>query len=76
MPVNSPDVDQLTELPSTLHCRRAILALEHGLRAPILDGNVKRVLARYVAQEGYPGEPKVAKHHGRWPERFTPRTHG
>ena len=32
-----------------------------GLRAPILDGNVKRVLARFTAQEGYPGEPKVAK---------------
>jgi A/G-specific adenine glycosylase len=43
-----------------------------GLRAPILDGNVKRVLARYVAQEGYPGEPKVAKQLWDVAERYTP----
>ncbi|MDD9996809.1 MAG: A/G-specific adenine glycosylase, partial [Rhodospirillaceae bacterium] len=29
----------------------AILALAHGKRAPILDGNAKRVLARYEAVE-------------------------
>ena len=43
-----------------------------GLRAPILDGNVKRVLARFTAQEGYPGEPKVAKQLWATAERFTP----
>ena len=46
-----------------------------GLRAPILDGNVKRVLARYLAQDGYPGEPKVARALWEAAERFT-RTHG
>ncbi|NNG11680.1 MAG: A/G-specific adenine glycosylase, partial [Halobacteria archaeon] len=32
----------------------AILALTAGQRHPILDGNVKRVLARYHALEGWP----------------------
>jgi A/G-specific adenine glycosylase len=37
----------------------AILALSRGVRAPILDGNVKRVLARYFAIERWPGEAAV-----------------
>ena len=39
----------------------AILALARGGRHPILDGNVKRVLARHFGVEGFPGEPAVAK---------------
>lgn len=39
----------------------AILALVHGDRHPILDGNVKRVLARYHEIAGWPGETRVAK---------------
>ena len=39
----------------------AILALALGQRYPILDGNAKRVLARYHAVEGWPGEPAVEK---------------
>src|SRR5262245_3395408 len=38
----------------------AILSAGHGIRAPILDGNVKRVLARHFAVDGYPGESSVA----------------
>ena len=38
----------------------AILAQAHGQRWPILDGNVKRVLARYHAVAGWPGLPSVA----------------
>lgn len=38
----------------------AILALACGQRHPILDGNVKRVLARYFAVAGFPGTPAVA----------------
>jgi A/G-specific adenine glycosylase len=34
----------------------AILAISQGSRFPILDGNVKRVLARYYAIEGAPEE--------------------
>jgi len=39
----------------------AILALGSGIRAPILDGNVKRVLCRYHAIEGWPDLPAVQK---------------
>lgn len=67
------DVEQLAELPGIGRSTAgAIASLSMGLRAPILDGNVKRVLARYVAQEGYPGEPKVARQLWAVAERFTP----
>lgn len=39
----------------------AILALSRAQRHPILDGNVKRVLARYFGIEGFPGEHAVEK---------------
>jgi A/G-specific adenine glycosylase len=69
------DVEQLTALPGIGRSTAgAIASLSMGLRAPILDGNVKRVLARYVAQEGYPGEPKVAKQMWDVAERFLPAT--
>jgi A/G-specific adenine glycosylase len=37
----------------------AIAAFAHGVRAPILDGNVRRVLARAFGVEGFPGERAV-----------------
>jgi len=67
------DVEKLTDLPGIgLSTAGAIASISMGLRAPILDGNVKRVLARYTAQEGYPGEPKVAKELWANAERYTP----
>jgi A/G-specific adenine glycosylase len=39
----------------------AILALSTGKRHAILDGNVKRVLARYYRIHGWPGRTEVAK---------------
>jgi len=39
----------------------AILSLACGQRHPILDGNVKRVLARYHAIAGWPGQADVLK---------------
>ena len=39
----------------------AILALACGQHHPILDGNVKRVLARYHAIAGWPGQADVLK---------------
>ncbi|HST43969.1 MAG TPA: A/G-specific adenine glycosylase [Luteimonas sp.] len=39
----------------------AILAQAWGDRHPILDGNVRRVLARYHAEPGWPGLPAVAR---------------
>ena len=38
----------------------AIAAIAFRIRAAILDGNVKRVLARFHAVEGYPGDARVA----------------
>lgn len=39
----------------------AILAQAHGQRVAILDGNVRRVLARHAAIGGWPGLPAVQK---------------
>jgi A/G-specific adenine glycosylase len=51
----------------------AILAQAHGLRFPILDGNVKRVLARYHGIHGVPGESSVEKQLWRHAEAHTPQ---
>ncbi len=51
----------------------AILALSSGQRHPILDGNVKRVLARCFGVEGYPGEALVEKRLWSLSEACTPR---
>lgn len=68
------DVEQLAELPGIGRSTAgAIASISMGLRAPILDGNVKRVLARYLACDGYPGEPRVAKQLWDAAERFTPQ---
>ena len=50
----------------------AILALALGRRYPILDGNAKRVLARYHAVAGWPGDPAVEKRLWAFAERHTP----
>jgi A/G-specific adenine glycosylase len=51
------EVDALAELPGIgRSTASAIVALAFERRAPILDGNVKRVLARYFAIEGRLGE--------------------
>jgi A/G-specific adenine glycosylase len=69
------DVLRLTELPGIGRSTAgAIASLSMGLRAPILDGNVKRVLARYVAQDGYPGAPKVAQQLWALAEHLTPQS--
>lgn len=39
----------------------AIAAISQGQRAPILDANVKRVLARFHGVDGYPGISAVSK---------------
>jgi A/G-specific adenine glycosylase len=50
----------------------AILAQALGKRHAILDGNVKRVLARYQAIEGWYGRSKVEKQLWSWAEKYTP----
>ena len=51
----------------------AILAQAHGLRHAILDGNVKRVLARYHGVHGWPGSAAVAAQLWKCAEMHTPR---
>jgi len=50
----------------------AILVFAFGGRAAILDGNVKRVLARLCAIDGYPGEAAVAARLWRAAEALLP----
>lgn len=50
----------------------AILSLACKQRQPILDGNVKRVLARYFAVEGFPGLPAVTDRLWALAEECTP----
>lgn len=50
----------------------AILCLSMNKRATILDGNVKRVLCRYFAIEGYSGDTKVSKKLWELAETLTP----
>ncbi len=51
----------------------AILALSMQISAPILDGNVKRVLARIHAIPGYPGVADVAEKLWQLAEQYTPK---
>lgn len=56
-----PDrLDALLALPGIgRSTAAAILAQAHGQRLAILDGNVKRVLARHAGIDGYPGTAAV-----------------
>jgi A/G-specific adenine glycosylase len=55
-------LDALTALPGIGRSTAgAILAQAWGARAAILDGNVRRVLARHAAIDGWPGTPAVQK---------------
>lgn len=55
-------VEALTALPGIGRSTAgAIAAIAQGERAAILDGNVKRVLARFHAVDGYPGQAAVSK---------------
>ncbi len=51
----------------------AILSLGFEQSAPILDGNVKRVLSRLHAVTGWPGDPKTLKELWALAERYTPQ---
>ena len=65
--------DELLALPGIGRSTAgAILAQAHGQRWPILDGNVKRVLARYHAVSGWPGAPRVANELWLHAEEHTP----
>lgn len=54
------DFDAVLALPGVGRSTAgAICAFAFGQRYPILDGNVKRVLARHAGVEGWAGEPAV-----------------
>jgi A/G-specific adenine glycosylase len=65
--------DVLVDLPGIGRSTAgAIAAQAAGERRPILDGNVKRVLARYHALDGWPGAPAVARELWARAEEHTP----
>ncbi len=69
-----PDaVETLTTLPGIGRSTAgAIASISMDVRAPILDGNVKRVLARFYAVPGWPGERAVEQALWQHAERLTP----
>ena len=71
-----PDnIDALQALPGIGRSTAgAILALARGERHAILDGNVKRVLCRYHAIEGWPGKSGVNHALWRLAETHTPNS--
>ncbi len=69
------DLDEAMALPGIGRSTAgAILSLACGQRHAILDGNVKRVLARFHAVEGWPGQASVQKKLWALAERHTPPT--
>ncbi len=68
------DLDALTALPGIGRSTAgAIASISMGIPAPILDGNVKRVLTRVHAVEGWPGTTTVANRLWQIAEHYTPR---
>ncbi len=69
------EFEQVADLPGIGRSTAgAILALARGRRHAILDGNVKRVLARYHAVPGWPGDKRVEQELWALAEAHTPRT--
>lgn len=67
------DLDSLMSLPGIgRSTAAAIMALACGQRGVILDGNVKRVLTRYHAIDGWPGKRVVAEQLWALAEEHTP----
>ena len=55
-------LDEMTDLPGIGRSTAgAILSLAYGLPYPILDGNAKRILARYLLIQGWSGERQIEK---------------
>jgi A/G-specific adenine glycosylase len=65
--------EELIELPGIGRSTAgAILAQAYHQRQPILDGNVKRVIARFHAIEGWPNKTGVARELWRLADEHTP----
>ena len=66
-------VEQLATLPGIGRSTAAAIAsISMGIHAPILDGNVKRVLTRCFAVSGWPGDGQVQKRLWSLAEELTP----
>ena len=69
------EISELVALPGIgTSTAGAILAQSLGQRHPILDGNVKRVLARYYCIEGWPGHRETEKRLWQLSDHNTPST--
>ncbi len=67
------ELEQMMELPGIGRSTAgAIRSIAFELATPILDGNVKRVLTRYAAIEGWPGKSAVSKQLWQLAEELTP----
>ncbi|MCK5479067.1 MAG: A/G-specific adenine glycosylase [Methylococcales bacterium] len=67
------DLDSLMELPGIGRSTAgAILSIAFNNSHPILDGNVRRVLARYRAISGWTGHSKVSKELWKISSHYTP----
>ena len=68
------DFDSVAALPGVGRSTAgAILSLALGQRHPILDGNVKRVLARHFAVAGWPGQSAVSQRLWQLAAELTPQ---
>lgn len=66
-------VDELITLPGIGRSTAgAIVAIAFDLAAPILDGNVKRVLTRFLALNDWPGTAEMSKILWENAKKFTP----
>jgi len=71
------DAEALRALPGIgRSTANSIATFCFAARAPILDGNVKRVLTRAFGIEGFPGEAAVEKQLWSLAERLMPAEHG
>lgn len=72
VPDNTPDLLALPGIGRSTAA--AILAQAFGQRAAILDGNVRRVMARQTGETSWPGLPKVQERLWSFAESLLPHT--
>ena len=69
------NLQQVVELPGIGRSTAgAVLSIACGQSHSILDGNVKRVLARYFAVDGWPGNKQVENKLWEYADQLTPAT--
>lgn len=68
-----PNLEELVSLPGIGRSTAgAIISIGFKKRAPILDGNVKRVFARFHVIEGWPGNANVSRELWQLSDHYTP----